>query len=249
MKTPKVSIIIPCYNAELWIKKCVLSALTQTHENVEVICVDNESSDRSVEFLEDIKDSHPELTLSSAPNVYPHCWDEAREVGFELATGDYLITIGADDYLDVNFISNYLAAIFQVEKGQDEKIVAIQSPIFGIRGMEEDVVGLQNHTYASLEEFKEQCLVHCPVNTPSVLFHRDLYEQGLLKANPERYSGAADYDLYCNLADKGIFIYPLNQWMGYYYRWHESQATWGVLGENTDYNKLIQNFWKDKWKT
>jgi hypothetical protein len=79
------------------------------------------------------------------------------------------------------------------------------------------------------------------------MFHRSLYEKGLLKAKPETYGGAADYDLYCNLADNGVFIYPIRNWVGYYYRWHPEQATWGVLGSGVNHNEKIQRYWRKKW--
>ena len=88
---PKVSIIIPCYNSEKWIEECALSALNQTYENVEVIIVDNESTDNSVEITKQIKLAYPSLILSSAKNIYPNCWDEARSEGFRLMTGDYVL--------------------------------------------------------------------------------------------------------------------------------------------------------------
>jgi len=47
---PKVTIIIPCYNAEKYIEKCIRSAMSQTYENVEVIFIDNDSADDSLEI-------------------------------------------------------------------------------------------------------------------------------------------------------------------------------------------------------
>ncbi len=57
----KVSIIIPCYNAEKYIKESILSALQQTYENKEVIFVDNESKDNSLNIAMAIKKDYPEL--------------------------------------------------------------------------------------------------------------------------------------------------------------------------------------------
>ena len=57
----KVSIIIPCYNSEKWIEECVLSALQQTYADTEVIFVDNESTDRSVDIVSKIKENHKNL--------------------------------------------------------------------------------------------------------------------------------------------------------------------------------------------
>ena len=62
---PKFTIIVPCYNSEKWIEKCLRSALGQAHDNFEVIFVDNESQDNSVKIAESVKEEFPELI---------HCW-------------------------------------------------------------------------------------------------------------------------------------------------------------------------------
>tara|TARA_R110001583_G_scaffold29368_2_gene102907 strand:+ start:6239 stop:6976 length:738 start_codon:yes stop_codon:yes gene_type:complete len=245
MKSCKISVIIPCYNAEKWIEECVLSVMNQKYEDVELIVVDNESTDASVKILKDLQSSGLDFTLSSAPNIYPHCWDEAREVGFQLATGEYLLTICADDYIHPDFIKNYITVVNYFK----EKPLALQSPIKGVKS--DNVVPyappIQFHNYDNLDQFKQLCLSKCPVNTPSVMFHRSLYERGLLKARPDLYGGAADYDLYCRLADEGVFIYPIPSWAGYYYRWHSNQATWGVLKSGINYDERIQKYWRERW--
>jgi hypothetical protein len=104
-----------------------------------------------------------------------------------------------------------------------------------------------NHSYNSISDFKQQLLKKCVVNTPTVVYNRKLYDTGLLKTKPELYSGAADYDMYFNLADKNIFVFPVPQWLGYYYRWHEEQATWGMHKSNIKYDIIIQNYWREKW--
>ena len=76
---PKVSIIIPCYNAEKYIEQCVRSAMTQTYENTEVIFVDNDSGDDSLEIVENLQDEFPNLQVDTAPNLYPFSWEEPVE--------------------------------------------------------------------------------------------------------------------------------------------------------------------------
>jgi len=242
----KVSIIIPCYNTEKWVEQCVLSALNQTYDNFEVIAVDNESTDNTVEILKKIKSSHPELILDSAPNIYRHCWDEPRTKGLTLATGDYFLFLCSDDFLDESFLTNYMKYV----SAAPEKILAFQSPIRSLSCKNEEhvFIGDTSHSYKSLAEFKQMALAACPVNTPTVLYSRKLYEKGLLETKPEKYSGAADYDLYCRLADNDVFIYPAPRWLGYYYRWHEEQATWGMHKEKINYDKLIQDHWREVWK-
>ena len=250
---PKVSIVIPCYNAEKWIKQSVESALKQTYLNIEVIFVDNESTDKSVEIVQEIHDA-PDATgfeMSSAENIYPNCWDEARAEGFRLATGEYLFTLAADDYIDSNFIDNCMQYILAA-KTKNVDILAFQSPILGLQGDSNLITGVINHNYptSDLLFFKSLCLQKCPVTTPSVIFHRSLYENDMLETYPEKYGGAADYDLYCRLADNNVAIYPADRWLGYHYRWHEDQATWRVHEEKKekDYDKMIQEYWKEEWE-
>jgi len=87
----------------------------------------------------------------------------------------------------------------------------------------------------------------CPVNTPTVIYSTQLYHDGLLKTFPEKYGGAADYDLYCRLADNDIMIYPVPAWLGFNYRWHPDQATWKVHKEGLNYDRMIQDYWREKW--
>jgi glycosyltransferase involved in cell wall biosynthesis len=247
MNTPKVSIIIPCYNSEKWIEECISSALNQTYKNIEVIVVDNESTDNSVNIIKKIQEQHKNIVFSTAKNIYPNCWDEAREEGFRLMTGDYVLTMGSDDFLDQKFIQNCMKIFMQAP----DKIKALQSPAKGVtvKNSTKIFTGELKHVYSSKDEFKSLCLKRCPVNTPTVIYSTALYKQNLLKTEPEKYGGAADYNLYCKLIDNNIFIYPCPVWLGFYYRWHEDQATWKVHKEGINYDKMIQDYWRAKWKT
>ena len=241
---PKVSIIVPSYNAEKWIEKCVMSALQQTYENCEVVVVDNESVDNTVAIVERIKTEFPKLIVDSAKNIYPNCWDEARARGYEIATGEYLTTLASDDFLSQDYVKNCMTYILSAP----ERIMAFQSHLMSVY----EAASMQPphmiaHSYKSLEEFKVLSLGRCCVNSPTVFYNRKLYEQGLLETIPEQFGGAADYDLYCRLAAEGVFIYPSDRWLGYHYRWNEGQATWNVQREGINYDKMIQEKWGSKW--
>jgi glycosyltransferase involved in cell wall biosynthesis len=240
---PKVTIIIPCYNSEKWIEKCLRSALEQTYQNLEVIFVDNESTDNSVGIATQLSEECPRLMLSSAANIYPNCWDEARTEGFRLMSGDYVLVMGSDDYIEEEFIENCMNVITKAP----DKIKALQSPVKGVKADTGIVVNTISHGYRSVAEFKRMVMERCPVNTPTVIYNTQLYRDGLLKTNPEKYGGAADYDLYCSLADNNILIYPVPMWLGFNYRWHKDQATWKVHKEGKNYDRMIQDYWREKW--
>jgi|TARA_R110000851_G_scaffold4633_10_gene18844 glycosyltransferase involved in cell wall biosynthesis len=238
----KVSVIIPCYNAEKFISKTLTSVIEQEHDNIEIIAIDNESNDKTYDILEKFSKDHGNIKIDQAENIYPFCWDEARAKGLEISTGDYITTLCSDDY----FERDYIKKCVQIMDTLKNKISLFQSPIRGvdINGNEVNRIG---HKYNNMEEFKNTAINRCPVTSPTVFYKRELYDKGLIKTNPEKYSGAADYDLYCDLADQGFFMLPVPSWLGYNYRWHDGQATWGMHKAKINYDSLIQSHWREKW--
>jgi glycosyltransferase involved in cell wall biosynthesis len=90
-----VSIIIPCFNAERWISATLDSALAQTHSNLEVIVVDDGSSDGSLSVIHGYKDDR--LLLIEKKNAGAGA---ARNTGFNSANGDYILFLDSDDLID-----------------------------------------------------------------------------------------------------------------------------------------------------
>ena len=68
--TSKVSVIIPCYNAEKYIKEAIDSVLNQTYTDIEIVAVDNESSDATLSILESYSSDNDEVIFSTAKNIY-----------------------------------------------------------------------------------------------------------------------------------------------------------------------------------
>ena len=238
----RVSVIIPCYNAEKYISETITSVIEQEYDNIEIVAVDNESTDNTYKILKDIASRNRNIILSEAENIYPFCWDEARQKGLEISTGDYITTLCSDDYYEKNYIKNCV----QIMDKLKNKISLIQSPIRGVN-TSGDEINRVGHRYDDIEHFKNMAVNKCPVTSPTVFYKREIYDKGLIKTNPEKYSGAADYDLYCDLADKGFFILPVPSWLGYNYRWHDEQATWGMHRSKINYDSLIQSHWRKKW--
>jgi glycosyltransferase involved in cell wall biosynthesis len=103
--TPKVSILIPCYNASQWIGKSIASALAQTYPNTEVIVVDDGSTDGSLEIIQQFGDRiHWETQPNRGGNVTRHRL-------LELSTGEWLQYLDADDYLLPDKIAQQLQSL------------------------------------------------------------------------------------------------------------------------------------------
>ena len=212
---PKISIIIPCYNSEKWITRSVNSALNQDYKFTEVIVVDNESTDDSLQIIKNIQKQNKRLIVSTAPNLYKYSWTEPVEEALSLCSGEYFTILGSDDYISNEYVEN----ISNIIKKSNGKIEVFQSPIRGVDSQESALNDIGHH-YKNLTEFKNKLFTGCPVNTPAVVYKKCLHEEGNIFWDSEQYLGSADYNLYFHLADKKKFVYPFPKWIGYYYRWH-----------------------------
>lgn len=94
MATPRISIIIPCYNAEKLISECLDGVLAQEYDNKEVVVVDGASADRTVEIVRQYVASHSNIRWVSEKDrgVY-----DAMNKGVGMSTGEWVYFLGADD--------------------------------------------------------------------------------------------------------------------------------------------------------
>ena len=93
---PKISVIVPIYNCEKYISKCIESIINQTFHDLEIILIDDGSTDKSVEVCESFakKDSRVKLICQENGGV-----SKARNVGLESAQGDFITFVDSDDYI------------------------------------------------------------------------------------------------------------------------------------------------------
>lgn len=107
-----VSIIVPIYNSEKTIKKCLDSILNQTYKNIEVICVNDGSTDNSLEVLNEYlkKDNRIKIITKENGGV-----SSARNIGIENANGDYISFADSDDWLELNMIEELVNTIINKE--------------------------------------------------------------------------------------------------------------------------------------
>lgn len=92
----KISVIIPCFNSENTIKRCINSVLNQTYNNIEVIVVNDGSTDNTLEIINFIELNNINVKVYNKLNGGV---SSARNYGLEKATGEYVIFLDADDYM------------------------------------------------------------------------------------------------------------------------------------------------------
>ena len=102
----KVSIIVPIYNVEKYLKKCVNSIINQTYKSLEIILVDDGSPDRSGALCDRLaeKDSRIRVIHKANGGV-----STARNAGIEAATGEYICFVDSDDWLPENAVWDLLS--------------------------------------------------------------------------------------------------------------------------------------------
>ncbi|WP_304708931.1 glycosyltransferase family 2 protein [uncultured Rikenella sp.] len=96
MKEYKVSVIVPCYNAEQFLTRCLDSLVNQTLEGIEIICVNDASPDNGIAILRDYEARYPNVVvIDLKENVRQ---GGARNRGIEIARGEYIGFVDADDW-------------------------------------------------------------------------------------------------------------------------------------------------------
>ncbi len=94
---PKVSVIIPVYNVEKYLRQCLDSVINQTLKDIEIICVDDSSTDNSLKILEEYASKDGRVKVLNQKNSGAGA---ARNLGMGIAKGVYLSFIDADDFID-----------------------------------------------------------------------------------------------------------------------------------------------------
>lgn len=158
MNSILVSVVIPCYNVEQYVQECVASVINQTYKNIEIICVDNNSTDGTWSVLIDIQKKHPNLILVKELKSGACA---ARNKGLLLAKGEWVQFLDADDLLLPLKIAH------QVEMIRDHSIAFISAASIKrrINGGEVEFSSLNPNKY--LAPFINQC-----GNTCSNLWNR-----------------------------------------------------------------------------
>lgn len=117
MIEPLVSVIIPNYNAEEYISACIESVERQTYENIEIIIIDDGSTDSSVQIVSELLDNYNNLILHTQENQNASI---ARNEGMKLAKGTYFLFLDSDDILYEDAIANLVAS---AEKNKADLVI------------------------------------------------------------------------------------------------------------------------------
>ncbi len=170
----KISIIIPVYNTEKYIERCLNSVINQKYENKEIIVINDGSTDRSEEKINKYIN---QITYIKKENSG---LSDTRNVGIEKATGEYIMFIDSDDYIEECLLDKLKPYI-----NQEIEMIKYKSRKVTEEGKEIQIMdGPVFETTKGEEAFSKMCFTDQLMETACIY----LYKTELLKKNQFRFS-------------------------------------------------------------
>ena len=177
---PKVSIVVPVYNVEQYLEKCIGSLAEQTLHDIEIICINDGSSDKSCEILEKFAKNDKRIIVIDKENCG---LASARNTGLETATGEFIGFVDSDDWIDPEFYEKlYKAAC---ETGAEIAAAGILR-----KNDKKQKVRLNFKEQKIYTTFEDKVNAMDTINSPSVwnkIYKREFTERIGLKFQDVRY--------------------------------------------------------------
>lgn len=217
---PKVSIITPCYNNVTTIFETIESVNGQTYENIEMIIVNDGSTDQTEEKVKAYIDSNKagNITFITHPNQGP---SRSRNSGARLATGKYLLFLDADDKIAPSFVASCVAVL---EKNKDINIVYTDGEFFGAK------TGRWNLPAFKLTSFLGQ---NCIPMTSMV--HREVFNK--VGGFDESLHFTEDWELWIKIIKEfGPGVHQINEPLFFYRKRHDKSS----LTDNKNKNEIFE---------
>lgn len=213
MKT-LVSVIVPLYNCEKYIKKCILSLTKQSYEHIEIIVINDGSTDNSDMIMKQFVGWDSRVRYASQSN---HGVAHARNVALQMAIGNYLLFVDADDYVGVNYIRDM---VYCAERNHSDLIIS------GFTMEEENSEKKSILLPECYERFTNEVWAYCLSACCGRLYRKEFWDNYHLKFIQEKGARAEDVPitLFANAMAQNIAVVPSAE---YYYVQHTGSAMHG----------------------
>lgn len=224
---PKISVIIPVYNVEKFLRECLDSIVNQVFQDIEIICVDDQSTDNSLEILQEYARKDKRIIILQ--NERNHGLAYTRNVGLKKATGDYILFVDSDDYIEKNLLE------IVAKKADGFDIVC-----FDYRKQDELYAGMDGHSYVVPDgEYYEKDFFIEAVNSNSIIYSAwsKLYSREFLDVNNIRFTDNLFYEdiLFCfQCLTKAKKVYSIGKKLYIYRIRSESIMTKKLSGKNVE---------------
>ena len=172
----EISVIIPCYNVEEYVGECLDSVINQTFTDLEILCINDGSSDGTLAILESYAQKDSRIKIFSQKN---RGLSASRNFGIDVAQGEYIAFIDADDYFDLTTFEQ----LYGLSRGRHKPDVIF----FKLIDFCDDTKEMYNRPYFDMEFLKDavgdkvfcwrdisDILLRLSVTAPGKLFHHEV---------------------------------------------------------------------------
>ena len=230
---PKVSIIVPVYNCEKYLKRCLDSLVMQTLENIEIICINDGSTDKSLDIL---KEYESNIVIINQENQGQSI---ARNKGLEVAKGEYIGFVDSDDWVD----TDYFEKLYKTAKKHDTDIAAT------------GIVRLNNFNKKFHIKFSEEIITDdvnkkfqlCDVPDKSYVWNK-IYKRKELLNNKLKFVENLIYED-CIFTPQAL--HKLNKLVTvpdtYYYYWRRANSTVTLRNKKSNKDKIYAHGWAENY--
>ena len=201
----KISVIVPIYNTEKYLNECLDCLVNQSFNDIEIICIDDGSTDNSLGILKDYEENDTRFRVITQENSGAGA---SRNRGIELAEGEYIYFMDSDDFLELNALEQ----LFKLSDENDLDMIIFKLINYHDQTKEETTryyyeMPYLKHMYNKVFNFRDikEFLLRLPVTPQGKFFKRDLIsnirfpESLILEDNPFFFEAV--------LKAKRIFIY------------------------------------------
>lgn len=189
---PKVSIVMPVYNVEKYLRECLESITSQTLKDFEVICINDGSTDNSLAILQEYANKDPRFKIISQQNQGQGV---ARNKGVDLITGEYIQFIDPDDWVETNM----LETLYNFASKHSSNVVKFNYSIYNdysgklkrydfVKQIKEDFnYDLNQKTNYSWRELKNGCLTKLGLHVWSYFYNADFIKRNNIRFAPNKH--------------------------------------------------------------
>ena len=203
----KVSIIVPVYNVEKYLEKCLKSLISQSYKNIEIILIDDGSKDNSGRICDEYKRKDSRIKVIHKENAGV---SEARNSGIQKATGKYLCFVDADDFVMDNYVE-YMHQLI-VKDSSDIAICTKMFSNFNEKQTSEEVIENLDGENAIIRILNYRM----PIGVYSRIFKKDLIEDNRIRFLKDIYMGEGfNFNVACFQKAKKVIV---SNYKVYYYR-------------------------------
>jgi len=251
-----ISVIIPVYNAENFLNECLNSIINQTYENLEIICINDGSTDNSLNILKKFSKKDTRIKIFTTDNCGQ---GSARNLGLNNASGEYISFIDADDWIRLDTYEILYSKIYQ----SDLDLLFFQ--MINFIDSTGEFIETDLYNYSSLIDNFERDVPFSSCNIGDLLFNiavcpvSKLYKKSFLDKNNIRFPENIIFEdniFFYDVFLKANLISYVDEQL-YFRRRHANSITQNITNKSFDIvpatNKLLllfkKNDWYDKYKT